>query len=137
MKERWSSISPENKEKVFRFLLKHSDVDDPENLFTSDQLTHIIGGYYLPTFFSFWFSLLEPVLSLCFPSLFYSFAHMVVIWKEDLPIEVQHALMKNIGYYGTFPNIHEHCDITLQGITNLLLGYNLLFLFCFMLSNHA
>jgi hypothetical protein len=44
MKERWSSISPENKEKIFRFLLKHSDVDDPENLFTSDQLTHIIGG---------------------------------------------------------------------------------------------
>jgi hypothetical protein len=62
---------------------------------------------------------------------------MVVIWKEDLPTEIQHALMKNIGYYGTFPNIHEHCDITLQGVTNLLLGYNLLSFSVSSLSNHA
>jgi hypothetical protein len=47
---------------------------------------------------------------------------MVVNWKEDLPIELQHALMKNIGYYASFPTIHEYSDVTLQGITNLLLG---------------
>jgi hypothetical protein len=44
MKENWSSISPENKEKIFHFLLKHSDTNDPDTIFTSDQLTHIIGG---------------------------------------------------------------------------------------------